>query len=1698
MAKTKAKSRVSAKAAPTPTTAVERQTEAPNRKLGRSTAGKRGAGLPPGSGEPPPQRAVKVLSFPGRGADTGGRSRMAAGLQQAVGNARMGRMLEQGQPAGPGSAGQESGKGPAGAPPPGSGGAVPGGAAGAPADAKPPAKKLGLVGRMVARVKAALTGKKGEGKEGEGKKGEKEKAKKAKDEKKGKKGEGKGEKKAKAEKKGEKEKPEGEGEAPPGEAPAAEAGAGAAGPPPEAAPAAPEPVPAAAGSAGVVESFTRSSVSQIAAGIGSFGQRTAEGINEDRQTTEKEAPPLATGSDGGADAQVMPPPPRQPEAKPFVGEEPAPPAVSTPKSGVRASSGGGGGKYGNEVKKLNSVSTAAGPRQRFKPAGEANPQKATQAEQQSLGETQAQHGALAQQISTNPGEQRVQPRTFSEERLLIVPANAEAPPETAQTPEMAEYLQLPFESGVREQVDVALSPTLEKSLAGPRAQIAEGARKRDADVESRLAESQQAAVAMGQEADREQAHTVQEARAGVVAEKEKGLAEGRQKLDEVNTEISQKRREKVGEINRRIESDEKKADDELEKAEKKSEDEKAKAKKKAEEKKRKAEREEDDLPWYKKIAKFFTRIFDALVNVVKGIMNAVKSAVKGIISAAQKMAKGLIDACTKFVTAAIKVFGDIAKSLVTNLVGAVFPELAAQINAVIDAAVEVATEVVKQIGDKLKEGVDKVADTLNKAVDFVHNYYTSLVTGALRMLQALLTGDFIGIFIEAFRAAANSVGLPGDAILETLKRAGKQLIHVIKNPATFIGNMLKAMKKGLDQFMANFGQHIQTALMDWLFGPIGITLPKSFNLAGIFDIVRQVLGLTFEYVRERAAGIVGEENMERVEKVVGYVKRLFTEGPGALWKEFKAYLGDLKQTVMDEVKSWLITKIVQAAIIKLTSMLVPGGGFVQAIISIWETLKFLKEKINEILEVVNSVLDSIEKIANGAIGAAANYIEQTMVKTMPLVMDFLARLLKIGNVPEKVQNIVEKLRTPVDKAVDMVVGGIAGKVRGAATKMKKKAGMRVEEEEGAEGASGAEQGEAQGGGSSRGVLGAARAKAGAARAKMSQMGEKAKAKAGRVKAGAKGAAGRVKAWWKKRKKFRTKSGEQHELFFRGEGKRATPMVASNNPVPVLDKLKEWKGIYDGDREKYKSAGPLLVRGSKLAEKIDNEGVSVGFVRILKELFEILEGSEFADVDADALAQSTYAGPSSSGVAPRATENLLGATPGLLPQIPLVPLPPVPRRPPAPRSEGPVPPPAQPPGLFPQIPRVPSPPTPRRPPAPRSEGPVPPPAQPPGLLPQIPRVPSQPVPPPTQPPGLLPLKLKLLPVRPQRPWSATSSPPPRRHTPRSATEKPLVATQPTGSSPREPPGSVPPRRRPADAKSFDVTRRDALEQIGPIRKEMKNVVTPSAGSEATGMSPGGVVPGSFLAMAWEARGIKQNKRVIKHLDNLLSRIDPDHTDTKKTRTAINFLKERIELINEDVGSLPDLAADHSTMATEGGMFGAGASSLFGGIPGTGPTPMGIGANLLRTAGTLLAERQAEKRGEYSNPQVSRSRIERGHWEGKPEGREDIKTKQLAEHDVFKELSSEDTTGELLNEALKASQQTERKRTRSGPLRKLQPAEVAKYTAHITGVTKNSLSPVQLYGLPGYEAATAEVNQQSGLKRRTRVLLRNENRRKNLGR
>jgi hypothetical protein len=90
---------------------------------------------------------------------------------------------------------------------------------------------------------------------------------------------------------------------------------------------------------------------------------------------------------------------------------------------------------------------------------------------------------------------------------------------------------------------------------------------------------------------------------------------------------------------------------------------------------------------------------------------------------------------------------------------------------------------------------------------------------------------------------------------------------------------------------------------------------------------------------------------------------------------------------------------------------------------IYDVVMFFVEKGSQIKEFVDSVLDSIESIVGGGVGAVARHIENTLAKILPLLLGFLASLLGLGGISEKIKEILRKVQEPVEKAVDFVING---------------------------------------------------------------------------------------------------------------------------------------------------------------------------------------------------------------------------------------------------------------------------------------------------------------------------------------------------------------------------------------------------------------------------------------------------------------------------------------------------------------------------------------------------------------------------------------------------------------------------------------------------------------------------------------------------
>lgn len=279
---------------------------------------------------------------------------------------------------------------------------------------------------------------------------------------------------------------------------------------------------------------------------------------------------------------------------------------------------------------------------------------------------------------------------------------------------------------------------------------------------------------------------------------------------------------------------------------------------------------------------------------------------------------------------------------------------------------------------------------------------------------------------EAVAGAIETVLKLKDMLLGVLARAAGAIEKIIKDPIAFLGNLVNAVKTGVMNFAANIVEHLKKGLQSWLLGALGeagIELPDKLDLKGIIKLVLSILGLTWPAIRARIVKHVPEKVMGAVEKGVAFISLVLSEGIGGLWTFVAEKLSDLKERVMTEIKDFVITKIVKAGITWLISMLNPAAAFIKACKMIYDVVMFFVEKAAQIKEFVDSVLDSVESIANGGVGAVAGLIEKTLAKMLPVLLGFLASLLGLGGISEKIKSVLATIQKPVMSVVDKLVAG---------------------------------------------------------------------------------------------------------------------------------------------------------------------------------------------------------------------------------------------------------------------------------------------------------------------------------------------------------------------------------------------------------------------------------------------------------------------------------------------------------------------------------------------------------------------------------------------------------------------------------------------------------------------------------------------------
>jgi hypothetical protein len=315
--------------------------------------------------------------------------------------------------------------------------------------------------------------------------------------------------------------------------------------------------------------------------------------------------------------------------------------------------------------------------------------------------------------------------------------------------------------------------------------------------------------------------------------------------------------------------------------------------------------------------------------------------------------------------------------------------------------------------------------------------------------QDVLT--IVGVFAKVGRAFLNIAGqfiswagrqvmslleiifsVVAPAVIPYLRRARGAFNSILQYPVRFVGYLVRAGRMGFEMFASRIGEHLKSALIRWIVGPLGaagVYIPQSFSLIEILKLVLSVLGLTWQNIRAKLVRIIPEPVLAGLERTVGILVTLVREGPVAAWEQIKDELSELKDSLVSQITEMVSTEVVKAAVTKLASMLTPAGAVIQAIIAIYNTIMFFVQKINQIGAVVGSFVNSLAAIAAGQVTTAAKRVEQTMANTLTLIIAFLARFAGLGNIPEKVVGIIRRIRQPIDRGLDKIVAWLGNMLK---------------------------------------------------------------------------------------------------------------------------------------------------------------------------------------------------------------------------------------------------------------------------------------------------------------------------------------------------------------------------------------------------------------------------------------------------------------------------------------------------------------------------------------------------------------------------------------------------------------------------------------------------------------------------------------------
>ena len=405
--------------------------------------------------------------------------------------------------------------------------------------------------------------------------------------------------------------------------------------------------------------------------------------------------------------------------------------------------------------------------------------------------------------------------------------------------------------------------------------------------------------------------------------------------------------------------------------------------------------------------------------------------------------------------------------------------------------------------DTLEETVQAKQEELAQTLAQSYKDNVDALRESFDKIKEEVSRGWIGKAIDFIVDVATAIKKLGELLLSIISRVANIISDILAHPIRFLENLASGVVAGFRKFVSNLDTYLISGFFDWLRGSVGgaaIEIPDSFDPQGLFNLVTQVLGLNYQTFRDLAVEKFGEPTVAVLEKGAELAEgglELFRiaqkDGLGALWTHIKEMIASNVSEIFEQVKETILYQTIEKVLAFVGSLFTPVGAFIKAVQTLYRGLRFLVDNIDRIAELVDAFLSSLELAVQGNVAAITDKVVLALRSFIVVAIDFLAKLVGLGNLGEKVRKILNYVRQPIIRAMKWLLN----KVSPLVNRIKK------------------------------GV----------------------KAVAGKGKA----AVERLLGWWGVRQPFK-QGGKPHTLYFKGSGKSSVLVMHSKQEQVVSDWL----------------------------------------------------------------------------------------------------------------------------------------------------------------------------------------------------------------------------------------------------------------------------------------------------------------------------------------------------------------------------------------------------------------------------------------------------------------------------------------------------------------------------------------------------------------